>query len=57
MGVGDEALCCRGGMVGERIALMGAATFPLLSCPQKLEMEIVRVVRKKIERGCEGKLS
>ena len=36
---------------------MGAAIFPLLYFParKKWEMENPRVVRNKIERGCEGK--
>ena len=53
-----EAQCHRFGLFGEMRVLMGSEQTPLFFCQshEKREMEIVRVVRKKIERGCERKL-
>ena len=51
--------CCGGGLVGYRSALMGSAYTPLLYClaQEKWEMSMLRVVQKKIERGCKVKSS
>ena len=45
-------------MVGEQSVIIGVALFTLYCCPahEKLEMAIVRVVRKKFYQVYKGKL-